>query len=418
MTEWRLKRLGDLIRVKHGHAFKGEFFTTDGVAVVLTPGNFPIGGGLRLRPGKDRYYAGPYPPEFRLSPGDLLVVMTDLTQNAPILGSPAIVPTKPAMLHNQRLGLVTVRPDADLDRRFLYYLLLSDASRSQIRATATGTTVRHTAPERIYRVEMRIPPLRIQRVISSALGAIDYLIDNNRRRAAVLEAMARAIYREWFVHFRCPGHEDITPADAALGVMPRGWERVPLVDAALITMGQSPKSEFYNSDGVGTPFHQGVTDFGQHFPTHRKYCTVAARSAQDGDVLVSVRAPVGRLNIADTRLVIGRGLAAIQALDGRQGLMFAQLVEVFTEEDSMGGGTIFKAIGKTELEQVKVLRVPDELADIANRVLSDNLDLIRTLTMANRRLVSIRDSLLPKLVTGQIDVLSLGLDALVEGSVA
>src|SRR3546814_8999475 len=92
-----------------------------------------------------------------------------------------------------------------------------------------------------------------------------------------------------------------------------GWEAVPLVDVALITMGQSPKSEFYNTDGVGTPFHQGVTDFGSHFPTHRKFCTVDGRSAVEGDILVSVRAPVGRLNLADTTLVIGRGIAAIRS---------------------------------------------------------------------------------------------------------
>ena len=119
-TGWCATTLGELICVKHGWAFKGEYFTAEGDELVLTPGNFPIGGGLKIRPGKDRYYTGNYPPEFLLTPGDLLVVMTDLTQNAPILGSPAVVPSEPRMLHNQRLGLVTVKPGVDLDRRFLY----------------------------------------------------------------------------------------------------------------------------------------------------------------------------------------------------------------------------------------------------------------------------------------------------------
>ena len=191
--------------------------------MVLKPGNFPIGGGITLRPGKDAYYTGDYPPEFELTPGDLLVVMTDLTQAAPILGAPAFVPAEPVMLHNQRLGLVQVKPGVEVDRRFLYYAMLSDTSRSQIRATATGATVRHTAPERIYRVKLGVPDLSTQRVIGDVLGSIDDLIANNRRRVEVLEEMARAIYREWFVKFRYPGHEDVPLVDSALGPIPEGW---------------------------------------------------------------------------------------------------------------------------------------------------------------------------------------------------
>src|SRR3546814_2350588 len=98
----------------------------------------------------------------------------------------------------------------------------------------------------------------------------------------------------------------------------------------------------------------------------RKFCTVDGRSAVEGDILVSVRAPVGRLNLADTTLVIGRGIAAIRSRSGHQNLLFEKLKEVFAEEDSMGGGTIFKAIGKSELQSINVLRVPDLLADRAD----------------------------------------------------
>ena len=128
------------------------------------------------------------------------------------------------MLHNQRLGLVQVKPGVEVDRRFLYYAMLSDTSRSQIRATATGATVRHTAPERIYRVKLGGQDLPRQRVIGDVLGSIDDLIANNRRRVEVLEEMARAIYREWFVKFRYPGHGDVPLVDSALGQIPEGWE--------------------------------------------------------------------------------------------------------------------------------------------------------------------------------------------------
>ncbi len=290
--------------------------------------------------------------------------------------------------------------------------------RQQVQATATGSKVRHTAPERIKAVRVRIPDTSVQRRVASILDAIDDLIENNWARVEVLEGMAGTIYREWFVRFRYPGHEDVPVAHPPLGTIPDGWAVVPLVEVAELTMGQSPRSDFYNTQGLGKPFHQGVTDFGAHIPRHRKFCTVDARLAQAGDVLVSVRAPVGRINVADTTLVIGRGLAAIRSKLGCQSLLLASLKEVFAEEDAMGGGTIFNAIGKKELEQVQVVRPPHDLAAAANEALAPIFSLIRSLTFANRRLSSLRDDLLPKLVTGTLDVSHLDLDALTEAATA
>lgn len=413
MSGWPTKSLGDLIRVKHGFAFKGECFSDEGDELVLKPGNFPVGGGIRLRPGKDSYYTGTYPPEFLLSPGDLLVVMTDLTQAAPILGSPAFVPDEPAMLHNQRLGLIQVKPGVDIDRRFLYYAMLSDTSRRQIRATATGATVRHTAPERIYRVTLPVPPLPVQKIVGEILGSIDDLTENNRRRIEILEKKARSIYREWFVKFRYPGHGRVPLVESSIGPIPEGWGTSTLAEIADITMGQSPKSEFYNEHGIGKPFHQGVTDFGSHFPVTRKWCSIDGRSAQEGDFLVSVRAPVGRINIADTAITIGRGLSAVRAKDGRQGLLLGHLREAFAEEDSMGNdGAIFRSVGKAELAAVPVVVAAAEVADAANTMLTDNLEMIRALSKSAQSLTALRDLLLPKLVTGQIDVSTLDLEAL------
>lgn len=266
----------------------------------------------------------------------------------------------------------------------------------------------------LHTLPVRVPDRAGQDKIALVVESIDDLIENNRRRVTVLEEMARAIYREWFVHFRYPGHENVPLVDSPLGPIPDGWSVVPLVDAAEITMGQSPKSEFYNSDGEGKPFHQGVADFGAHYPNHRKYCTVEPRLALAEDVLVSVRAPVGRINVADTTLVIGRGLAAIRSRNDRQGVLRGALEETFSEEDSMGSGTIFNAIGKRELEQLPIVLPTDAIAARGDEVLGTLFGEIRSLTFASRRLSSLRDLLLPKLVTGQVDVSRLDLDELVE----
>lgn len=313
--------------------------------------------------------------------------------------------------------LIRLDPNA-CDPRFVFRRLQYEYASGGLDAfqvQSTGITNFRWKPF-LDQFEISLPPRSDQERVAEVLGSIDDLIENNRRRVEVLEEMARAIYREWFVRFRYPGHEDVPLVDSPLGPIPDGWTVRPLIEVADITMGQSPKSEFYNSDGLGKPFHQGVTDFGRHYPTHRKFCTVDARLAQDGDILVSVRAPVGRINLADTTLVIGRGLAAVRSTAGHQSFMVATLREVFSEEDSMGGGTIFNAIRKKDLEQIPIVQPPDGLVAVADDRLAAGFRLIRSLTFASRELAAIRNLLLPKLVTGQIDVSHLDLDALTEAA--
>jgi type I restriction enzyme S subunit len=304
-----------------------------------------------------------------------------------------------------------------IDAYFVKYLL--DAHRERLGNAARGTTQDNLSLEKLLSFRFPIPGAGERSAIARTLRSIDELIENNRRRVEVLEEVARAMYREWFVRFRYPGHEEVPLVGSALGPIPNGWTVSSLKNVAHITMGQSPKSEFYNDEGTGKAFHQGVTDFGSHFPVTRKWCSAGGRSAAAGDILLSVRAPVGRINIADRDITIGRGLAALHAKDGRQGLLLGRLREAFAKEDSMGNdGAIFKSLGKAELAAVPMVIAPGEVADAANAVLADNLRTIRALSESCQRLASLRDLLLPKLVTGQIDVSALNLDALIEEQVA
>jgi type I restriction enzyme S subunit len=146
---WQKRKVGDFIKIKHGWTFKGEFFADSGSYILLTPGNAHESGGLKLRAGKEKYYSGDFPPEFLMKRGDMLVIMTDLIQAAPILGGAILIPEDDRFLHNQRLGLVEFLPESPIDRNFLYYSLNSPNYRAQVRGSATGATVRHTAPTRI-----------------------------------------------------------------------------------------------------------------------------------------------------------------------------------------------------------------------------------------------------------------------------
>lgn len=398
---WQPRKLGEFISIKHGWAFKGEYFSDSGKYILLTPGNAHETGGLKLRPGKEKYYLGEFPPDYLMKTGDMLVVMTDLIQAAPILGGAIVVPEDDRFLHNQRLGLVELLPQAEIDKGFLYYLLNSPGYRSQVRGSATGATVRHTAPKRICDCNVLVPDtVEEQQQVATVLSSYDDLIATNQRRIALLEDAARRLYREWFVHLRFPGHESVPVKDG----VPEGWTKLPLGDVAEITMGQSPESKYYNTDGDGLPFHQGVSDFGHRFVKHETYTKLATRIAEAGDILCSVRAPVGRLNLTRDKIAIGRGLSAMRSRAGHQSLLFYQLDALFVEEDMIGGGAIFASVGKKELFGQLILQPSTNIAGTFNRLTADLDAQIENLDSQNQELAQARDLLLPKLMSGQLDV--------------
>ncbi len=241
MNTWRDCKLGDLLQIKHGFAFLGEHFASAGTHVVLTPGNFLEEGGFKEKSDKAKWYNGPIPSDYVLSKGDLIVAMTEQAEG--LLGSSALIPQSGVYLHNQRLGLVQIRDRKQTDLHFIYYLFNSKPVRQQLRGSASGTKIRHTAPSRIADVKVRVPPLAVQRRVTGILSAFDELMENCQRRIRVLEEMARALYREWFVHFRFPGHETVPRLDSSVGPIPRGWNVRKLGDLAEEMRRNVPKGE-------------------------------------------------------------------------------------------------------------------------------------------------------------------------------
>ena len=291
-----------------------------------------------------------------------------------------------------------------IDPRFLYYYLAQPTLVQWIHNQAVGATMPNLNTSIIRSIPIRYPPLSIQRKIAAILSAYDDLIENNTRRIAILEEMAQLIYREWFVHFRFPGHEDVEMVESGLGLVPEGWEVVKLKEVCHLTLGQSPPSKYYNEEGEGLPFHQGVADFGDRFPVDRRWCTITERTAEPGDVLFSVRAPVGRMNLARRKIVIGRGLHAIRSRTGHQAFIYQQLQEKFHEEDMMGGGTIFKSVTKRDMQNIDLLMPPRSHRERFEQLMRPVYRQLEVLTDRNEILRDMRNLLLPRLVSGQLDV--------------
>jgi len=419
MSKWPVSSLYGKLHVKHGYPFKGEYFSDSGDYIVLTPGNFYEEGGFKRQAGKEKFYLGEIPKDYLHSKGDLIVAMTE--QSAGLLGSCAFVPDSGIYLHNQRLGLITTDPK-QLDRSFVYYLFQTKAVREQIRLTSTGSKVKHTSPERIYAVVAALPKVEVQQKIAAVLSALDAKIACNNRINAELEAMAKTLYDYWFVQFDFPfdfaqGRPDANgkPYKSSDGKMvynptlkrkiPAGWEDKQLSHIANITMGHSPLGESLNASKKGVEFFQGSTDFGWQFPTVRQYTIQVTRMAKRGDILLSVRAPVGDMNIANIDCCIGRGLAALNSKDGFDGFLFYVMQyfkKIFDRRNSEG--TTFGSITKDDLHSLPLAYPPTELLAEYDKVVSNYNQMVFTRSMENQHLTQLRNWLLPMLMNGQVTV--------------
>jgi type I restriction enzyme S subunit len=298
----------------------------------------------------------------------------------------------------QRTYIIESLDDNRLNVKFLYYLLRPVLS--YFKTASIGTATKYLTKGILDNLLLDIPPFNIQQNIASTLSAYDELIENNLKRIKLLEEAAQLLYRQWFVDFKFPGHEKTK----FIKGIPEGWEEKPLSDVCYLTMGQSPESIYYNQEGKGLPFHQGVTNFGFRFVTHEIYCSQENRIAEQGDILCSVRAPVGRLNISLDKIVIGRGLSAIRNKNGFQSFQYYQLKKYFFQEDLIGSGAIFASVTKKQMETIPLLTPTKDILSEFERIVKIYDGQIINLFYQNQRLKEARDILLPRLMDGSIEV--------------
>ena len=286
------------------------------------------------------------------------------------------------------------------DNRFLFYSLFFSDNKRNIIAKSNGSTVNHLRVPDCENIEIYIPDLHTQQNIATILSRYDSLIENYQKQIKLLEEAAQRLYKEWFVDLHFPGHENTKIVDG----VPEGWEKKRLSDISNIIMGQSPKSEFYNTDGNGLPFHQGVGSYGYRFVVDNTYSTSFTRIAEPNSILFSVRAPVGRLNITKNKIVIGRGLASINHKMGCQSYLYYLLKEKFFKDNIIGNGAIFASISKDELYNLAFIIPSDEMIKRYDAIVNKLDKDIQYVDSQIRLLTEARDRLLPKLMSGEIEV--------------
>lgn len=276
--------------------------------------------------------------------------------------------------------------------RFLSYYFLTKRHRAFMMSMCShGTTMASLNQKIIEKIIVPLPERSIQDKVVEILATLDKQIATNQKINENLEQQAQALYQQMFIENTSPD-----------------WVEGSLRDIADVTMGQSPSGSSYNEDGIGAIFFQGRAEFSFRFPTIRLYTTEPKRMACANDILMSVRAPVGDLNIAHTDCCIGRGLAAIHSKTNHQSFVLYTMFSLRKQLDVFNGeGTVFGSINRNSLNDMPILIPSDEAIEEFERIVAPMDAAIRNNYDEICRLQTVRDSLLPRLMSGELDVSSL-----------
>lgn len=396
MEEWKEVRLGDYCDFQNGYAFKSSEFKTNG--------EYKIVKIKELKDGLVKFFDDSASVDiqgikefekYKIYRNDVLFALTGdpVSKPNPLswVGRVSIYRSDENALLNQRT--CKIKKSERIDNKFLYYYFRQWENFYALASKATGSASQaNISTNTIADTIIKLPPLPTQQKIAAILSSLDDKIELNNKINTNLEQQAQALFKNWFVDFEPFG-----------GKMPEGWKVGKLSDIAEITMGQSPDGKSYNEDGIGTVFYQGRAEFGTRFPTRRLFTTEPKRIAKKFDSLMSVRAPVGDLNIANEDCCIGRGLAAIHSKDNHQSFVHYTVVSLRPQLDVFNGeGTVFGCINRDALNNMEVI-IPSKTDLYKFEQIVSTFDTeIFNRSEENDRLKNIRDTLLPKLMNGEI----------------
>ena len=392
---WKQYCLADIIHIKHGYAFKGEFFsevpTND---ILLTPGNFNVGGGFKAN--KLKYYNGEFPVDYILDENDVIVTMTDLSKEADTLGFSAKVPawTDKRFLHNQRIGLVSLRSH-EFDLNYLYWLMRTYSYQRFVANGATGATVKHTSPTKICSFNFIAPENKAtQRKIASILSAYDDLIENNLKRIKLLEEQAFLTYK---------------------GVLTiEKLEQISVFDYAHIMSGGTPSTTNPNFWEGEIPFFtpKDLSSQSGYYlnDTERKLTELGLEKCNSklfprDTIFITARGTVGKLVLSKIPSAISQSNYAITTRNGSSNyFLFLALIDKVNHFKQLAVGGVFDTIIVDTFKMILIELPNKRIIDQFNIDIKPIFQLIDTLQKQNTKLREARDILLPKLMNGQIEV--------------
>ena len=458
MSDWKEYTLEELCDFQNGFAFKNSDYvdSSENTNEVFRMGYINRGGGFK-EDTTPVFVPKNYPKnldKFILKPNDITIAMTDMKNSMALLGYCARISHNNRFVLNQRVGRIRVVRNDILNPIYLYYYLNSSKQIDYLRANANSGVQVNLSTDTIKKSILKIPSIEKQRKIANILFALDQKIELNSQINQILEQIAQALFKSWFVDFgpvraKVQALSDgLSLEQAELAAMqaisgktpeeltalsqtqperyaelaetakafpcemveidgvkvPKGWELSTIGDCYDVVMGQSPKGETYNKNKQGMLFYQGRAEFGWRFPTPRLFTTDPKRIAEQNSILMSVRAPVGDINIALEKCCIGRGLAALQHKSKSLSFGLYQIQSIKPELDLFNGeGTVFGSINQANLKNIQIINPEEKFIQLFEKNLSSCDSKIMNNEIENNALKEIRDLLLPRLLNGELN---------------
>jgi type I restriction enzyme S subunit len=408
MTIWKEYKLGEICKVKGGKRLpKGNNLTT-------VPNSHPYirvrGMGEKYLPINNLEYV---PNEVFPSIKNYIVDKGDLLLS--IVGTVGLVSLVNDELDKASLteNCVKIIPQKDIiDNEFLYYFLKSNIGQQEIFRKIVGAVQPKLPIYNINDIGLNIPDLLTQTSIAEILSSLDDKIELNNKINQELENLAQTLFKQWFIDFEFP-NENGEPykssggemVESELGEIPEGWSFGTLKDEFNLNMGQSPKGDTYNETGDGMIFFQGRSDFGFRYPSVRMFTKDPKKVAKKFETLISVRAPVGDINMVEYDCCIGRGLGSISHSRKLFSYTYYKILSIQEELKSYDNeGTVFGSINKETLGNIKTIIPPLTISCGFDDLVKGKDQLIYNLTNQNQQLTTLRDTLLPKLISGELEV--------------
>lgn len=396
MNNWKKCKLGDIIDVKHGYAFKGHGITSkDNNKILVTPGNFNIGGGFKM--DKCKYFEGNFPESYILKHNDIVLTMTDLSVDSDTLGYSAKIPNikNKIFLHNQRIGLVIFN-DNCVDRDFIYWLTRSPEYHNYIVCSSTGTSIRHTSPRLIKEFVFELPPLEEQRQIAAILSSIDDKIELLHEQNKTLEELAQTLFRHYFI-------ENPNPS----------WQEKPLSDFGNIICGKTPSKkvdEYYNGD---IPFIKIPDMHGNIFVFKTNEClselgsqTQINKFIPKKSICISCIATVGVVSMNAFESHTNQQInSIIPKKEHYRYFLYLYMKHLYDYLQSMAsGGTATANLNTRDFSNIHILMPDEEMMINFNGKTSEYFDKIFKNLEQIQTLENMRDILIPKLLNGEIKI--------------
>jgi type I restriction enzyme S subunit len=312
-----------------------------------------------------------------------------------------------------------IQPNEMEDYDYLYFAISS----TKVRDLVTGAVQPKLSMTNLKQLKIHWAEESVaRRAIGSVLRNLDLKIAANVVLTKTLEDIAQTIFKSWFIDFdpvkakmagkKPVGMDDASAAlfpdsmeESELGLIPSGWKVDKFGEVNNLLMGQSPPGDTYNSQGEGLPFYQGRTDFGFRFPKQRIFCTQENRVALPGETLISVRAPVGDVNQAIEKCIIGRGVASALHKSNSEAYTFSLLKSLYPRLAYFNGeGTVFGAINRSDFNNLLIVEPPTALVQRFEIICGPMNAQIRSLFLSTEALIQLRDSLLPRLISGELQI--------------